>query len=296
MKRLQFLFVYLKILIQLIYRFLTKGISSLSVARIIALSFLFAIFFGSILLYLVELHNPTKPLSYTDALYMSTSAFCVTGLAVVPLSSFTLSGQICILLFIKLGGLGIIIFTVLAGMLLIKGISRNTKLNSFLTEFLDDNKNTKSPEVSKYGGSGVFRAIISIFQVSIIIELIGALFLYFSLPDSQDIEKYNRFFLSLFTSISAFNNAGFSLTDNLNFLRSESFPLFVVSVLIILGGIGFPVVILIEKIFLETMKNLMYKLEAYFENSMMRRALSGKDPKFFHVWVIRLSYYFEERF
>ena len=121
--------------------------------------------------------------------------------------------------FIQAGGLGIIVFTVLIGVMVIRGLSRNTKLQEFMFEVLDTDPTDelRTPDDS-IGQPKVLRIIVAIFNIAITIELIGAFVLYFTFPDELPANVQSRFFLALFTSISAFNNAGFSITDDISFL------------------------------------------------------------------------------
>ncbi|MCB1178183.1 MAG: potassium transporter Trk, partial [Leptospiraceae bacterium] len=191
---------------------------SFSVARAVCFSFGLAILVGSGLLYSVE----NDKLSYADSFYISASAFCVTGLTPVPISELSTTSQILIMIFIQMGGLGIILFTVLIGLMVISNLSRNTKLEEFVKEVLDT-------DLDKRKQSGkVLRMIISIFNITITIEIIGGLFLYFTMPDSTIPENTSKAFLSIFLSISAFNNAGFSIVDDLKFLMHTPTPLYVI--------------------------------------------------------------------
>ncbi|MCC5815092.1 MAG: hypothetical protein JJT78_10070 [Leptospira sp.] len=89
-------------------------IPKFSVARVIALFFLFFIFFGSACIFISEKFT----LSYVDSLYLSASAICVTGLSPIPLSSLSHSTHWIIMILVQIGGLGIITFTVLIGLLI----------------------------------------------------------------------------------------------------------------------------------------------------------------------------------
>ena len=191
-------------------------VKSLSVARAVSFSFGLAILTGSLILYLVELGSSN--LSYLNALYLSASAFCVTGLSPIKISTLSFTGQFVLMVFIQAGGLGIIVFTVLIGVMVIRGLSRNTQLQEFMFEVLDTDVKEESKSADTLEQPKVLRIIIAIFNIAITIELIGALFLYFTFPAELPSNIHSRFFLSLFTSISAFNNAGFSITDDISFL------------------------------------------------------------------------------
>jgi trk system potassium uptake protein TrkH len=264
--------------------FISKFPKSISVARAICLSFGFAIFTGSIAIYISE----QGKLHYIDSFYLSASAFCVTGLSPLPISSLNFFSQFLIMIFIQMGGLGIILFTVLIGLMVIKNLSRNSNLEEFVKEVLDaDLGNQKT-------SGKVLRMIVSIFNITITIEMIGAMFLFFTMPEDLP-NNSSRFFLSIFTSISAFNNAGFSIVDDLGFLKKSPIPLYGIVTLIILGGIGYPVIIFVEKSLLEILRNILTRLEIWGETIVMRKAIKGEDPPEIFFFITKLSIWADKR-
>ena len=284
-----------------LFRNLLQGISffaipileaflKLSVARGIVVSFGTAIFFGSFILYFLEEGN----LTYIDSLYLSASAFSITGLSPVSISSLHFITKVTIMLFFQAGGLGIIVMTVLIGVLVINNLSRNTKLHDFITEALDtDTKKFDSPDKeAKFDRSKIIRVIISIMNITVTLELLGTVSLYYTLP--EDIVE-DRFFVSLFTAISAFNNAGFSVFDTAGFLKNYPVPLSILSSLIVIGGIGYPVIIYIEKSLLQILKQLFNKIEIFGETYVMRSAIQGREPSQLYILLTKLSYFTETR-
>jgi len=196
---------------------------------LLAFSFLALILFGSGLLMLPTAH--TVPVSYLDALFTSTSAVCVTGLVVLNTStSFTIIGKIIILCLIQVGGLGIMAFTGFFSYAFTGSVSFRDRL------MLKD-------MVSSDTLGGIIKLITKIILLTFLIEAIGALVLYFS---STDIVG-NRIFFAIFHSISAFCNAGFTnLPGGLASpeIQHNYWVIFTVAALVILGGIGFPVLIM----------------------------------------------------
>ena len=268
-------------------------VKSLSVARAVSFSFGLAILTGSLILYLVELGSSN--LSYLNALYLSASAFCVTGLSPIKISTLSFTGQFVLMVFIQAGGLGIIVFTVLIGVMVIRGLSRNTQLQEFMYEVLDTDVKEESKTADTLEQPKVLRIIIAIFNIAITIELIGALFLYFTFPAELPSNIHSRFFLSLFTSISAFNNAGFSITDDISFLIDNLYSLYVIIFLILMGGIGFPVIIFIEKLLLKTLNEITSKFEVWCETHLMIKAISGEEPSRIYFFLTRLSFWTENQ-
>lgn len=261
----------------------------LSVARGIVISFGSAIFIGSFIIYFLESGN----LPFIDSLYLSASAICVTGLSTVQLTTLSTPTLVAILIFMQAGGLGIIVVTVLVGLLLLNNLSRNTKLHEFITEAIDvDSKNIEFKNKDTLDRSKILRVLLSLFNITLTLELIGFILLYNTLPEVPGVE---RFFLAIFTTISAFNNAGFSLTNDISFLAHEPVPLLIICGLVIVGGIGYPVIIFIEKTILETIKRVFEKLEIYGETYVMRMAIQGKEPSSTYILFTKISYYIENR-
>ncbi|RHX82003.1 TrkH family potassium uptake protein [Leptospira yasudae] len=288
---------------------IAKAFLLLSVARTLCLGFAAAILIGSFGIYVSE----SGKLTYTNSLYLATSSICVTGLSPVLLSELQRSTQLIMMFLIQIGGLGIITFTVLIGVLVVRGLSRSTRLASFVYEATDAHlakrlREKKSPPHSGVVAPGktkneaeasyVRRMLISLFNISLSIEAVGATLLYFCMPETTDRlpGTPSKLFLSIFTSISAFNNAGFSIVDDLSFLAKDPLCLLIVQFLIVMGGIGFPVIIFIEKSILEIVQKFMGKVEAVTETFMMRRTvLLGEDPPGWYIFVIATSVRLEER-
>jgi Trk-type K+ transport system membrane component len=173
----------------------------------------------------------TNGISFTNAIFTSTSAVCVTGLAVVDTAKdFTLIGQSIILVLIQLGGIGILTFTSFFAFFFRGGSSFKEGLNTkdfIATEGLKD----------------VFRAALNVVVFTISVEIIGALFIYSSIAGNNAID--NKFFFSIFHSISAFCNAGFSIFSNGLFDESIRFHYYfqwIIMILVVFGGLGHNIV------------------------------------------------------
>lgn len=185
------------------------------------------IFTGSLLLTLPIC--TTTPLPFTDILFTSTSAVCVTGLSTVAVNTvFTRFGQLVIMILVQIGGLGIMAFSALFAMFL------NRRFTHAESQIFQDNVATNNFKEAL----SIIRAI---FQYTIVIELLGAVILF-----SAWHPLYERWedalFIAVFHSVSAFCNAGFSLFEN-SLVPFQESPLILstISMLIILGGLGFPV-------------------------------------------------------
>lgn len=178
---------------------------------------------GAILLYLP--YTGKKPINFIDALFIASSAFTVTGLSPVDIGAqFNLLGEVVILLLIQIGGLGIVTVTMLAFVFLNKKVSLQNRFLIMVTWNIDE-------------AGGVVKLIKHLAIYSFITELIGAFCLSLSFIPKFGIGQ--GLFISLFTAVSAFNNAGFALFKN-NLIDFSNDPVVIITVplLIVLGGLG----------------------------------------------------------
>jgi trk system potassium uptake protein len=200
-------------------------------ALLFIMSFVTLILFGAGLLLLPR--STVSGISVVDAFFTSTSAVCVTGLTVIDTATqFTMFGKSMILILIQLGGLGVMTFTTFFALLFRGGSSVRDQL--YLKDYMN---------VEKL--SDVVRTLLKIVIVTIGFELVGAIGIYFSLDSALFPTMGDKVWFSVFHSISAFCNAGFStMTKGLyeEGLRFNYYLHMIISVLIILGGLGFPIV------------------------------------------------------
>ncbi|NEQ42563.1 MAG: ATPase [Leptolyngbya sp. SIOISBB] len=201
----------------------------MTVPRTICAGFLMLIAVGSVLLWLPLATASGQWNDPIVALFTATSAVCVTGLIVVDTGSYySPLGQFIILLLIQVGGLGYMTATTL----LLLVLKRRLRLK----ERLAVQQSMDTPELS-----GTRTLIVSIISMTLIIELTGA----FCLMPTMMRDHGSGFGLwsSLFHSISAFNNAGFSLfEDSLVQYARSTWVTVVITGLVILGGIGYQVI------------------------------------------------------
>jgi trk system potassium uptake protein TrkH len=180
---------------------------------------------GTVLL-LLPVSTHSGHISFIDALFTSTSAVCVTGLIVQDTATYFSSfGKAVILILFQLGGLGIMTFSTLILLVAGKKISIQDKIIIQQGYHHASAKNVKS-------------LIKNIFFYSLIIEFAGTLILF--LHWHRKFSGPKGLFLSLFHSVSAFCNAGFSLfSDSFVSFRGDVLVNITVVVLIVLGGVGF---------------------------------------------------------
>lgn len=196
--------------------------------HLLLLGFLLIILLGSLLLSLPIAHNPGIDLAYVDALFISGSAVCVTGLVTVDVAfTFSLFGRTIIAVLILLGGLGfaaiVISFSLLLGM--------NVNLSKRL--FIKEAYNLSSMK----GTLGIVRAVLI---SSFLIQGVGTVVEYFVFR--QAYSPLDAFGHALFNTISAFNNAGFDLMGgyrSLTVYQDNLVMNLTTALLIILGGTGF---------------------------------------------------------
>lgn len=235
---------------------LSKGITGFvnrktNPALLVVLCFAITIAFGALLLMLPRSTMEHIRIPVIDALFISTSAVCVTGLTTVEVAhTFTLEGQIIIALLIQIGGLGIMTIT------------------SFFAIFFMDGMGLYSQftlrDMISSSADSLMSTLLHVLGFTIVIELIGAFLLWLSIHSTLDMTLSEEIFFSVFHSVSAFCNAGFStLEGNLGneaVITGHNSIYLIVSFLIILGGIGFPVLINLKRLLSYYWSSLIYKI------------------------------------
>ena len=216
-------------------------------------SFMLAIFIGTLLLLLPRATVEGEHTSLLDALFTSTSATCVTGLIVKNTGThFTLLGKSIILLLIQIGGLGIM--TVSSAFAMILGQKLTASSENLIQNVVGESNKVDMLSLLK-----------NIILVTIIFEIIGALLLYSTFKkltiNGELLSNFEVIYYSIFHSISAFCNAGFSLFEDSFIGFKSNFNInFVITFLIIFGGIGFPVLVDIKRNFMEKFRFSRFSL------------------------------------
>lgn len=195
-----------------------------------AIGFALLIVIGTILLSLPIASETGKPISIVDAFFTATSSVCVTGLAVVDIgSTFSLFGELVIMLLIQIGGLGFMTFGVFFAILLGKKVSLKSQILIKET--------TKSNSYK-----GLVGLAFTVIMIAFSLEGIATLILTWHWAD--ELGGGQAFYYALFHSISAFNNAGLSLwPDSLMQFVDDPLVNFTIAALFLIGGIGFTVLI-----------------------------------------------------
>ncbi len=219
----------------------------LNPALMLAISFMVFILVGSGLLIMPRCVLPGVHLPWIDSLFTATSAVCVTGLTTIDVAStFTSFGQFVIMMLIQVGGLGVMTIT------------------SFFALFFMGNTSLYTPVlvrdmVSSKSLASLWSTLLNIFGFTAVIELVGALIIFLNIHGTLDMSIRHELFFSVFHSVSAFCNAGFSIyKDGLSapeLMTGHCWLYIIISLLIILGGIGYPVLV--------NLKIIVYKRAAF---------------------------------
>jgi trk system potassium uptake protein len=218
---------------------LRRQVRPLEPVVLILLSFLFAVFVGAFLLWLPVSLEPGVQLRFLDAVFTATSAVCVTGLNVIdPATTFSAFGEAVLLVLIFLGGIGILtagtFVVLLTGQRL--GINQKLQINQSLG-----------------GSSGSASSVIwTVLGFSVLVQFLGFLLLWLAWAGREP----NAAYFAFFHSVSAFNNAGFSLyPDNLMRFAADPWTNLIIGGLIILGGLGFLLIMNLRLHWLDSFRN-----------------------------------------
>ena len=236
-------------------------------AQVFIISFLGIIGIGALLLSLPK--ATYEGISFIDALFTSTSAVCVTGLIVVDTGSyFTLFGQCIILVLIQIGGLGIMTFASYFSYFFRGGTSYENQL--ILSDITSSNKLGE-----------VFTTLKKIILITIIIEAFGAVIIFGGIDSSVIPSFFDRSFFSIFHSVSAFCNAGFSTLDQSLYDIDFRFNYGLQGIIIflfIIGGLGFPIVF-----------NLFKYLSYFVKQRVLPKILRRENNQIITPWVVNLN-------
>lgn len=197
--------------------------------QIIAYGFLGAILIGSVLLVLPISAKEGQTTAYIDALFTATSAICVTGLTTLTTADhWSLFGQFVMLCLIQFGGLGVITVTTSILLLLHKRITLSERI------LIQDAYNLNTL-------GGLVKLTIRVLKGTFLIEGIGAI--SFAVQFIPEFGVLPGIWRAIFHSVSAFCNAGLDLIGPNSFMPYADNILINITtiLLIIVGGIGFPV-------------------------------------------------------
>ena len=235
---------------------------------ILAVSFLVIILIGTGLLLLPRCTVEGISISWVDALFTSTSAVCVTGLVPVDVSAtFTPLGLTVIILLIQVGGLGVMTLTSFFAMFFMG----NTSLYNQLVV---------RDMVSSDSLGSLLSTLLYILGFTLVIEGMGMLSIWLGIHGTLGMDLQEELAFSAFHSISAFCNAGFStLLGNLGnpaLMEGHNLLYITISVLIILGGIGFPILVNFKSI-------ISYYLKRFYRILRYRKPERHRIPHLYNL-------------
>ncbi|WIV42629.1 TrkH family potassium uptake protein [Glutamicibacter nicotianae] len=212
-------------------------------ARAVAFAFAGAILVGGLLLSSPAANTQGVFTSLVDGIFTATSAVCVTGLTVLDTAThYTLFGKLVILILIQAGGLGLMLIASLLSMLVIGRIGYLTRLST-------------QRESSAVSGEDVRTAALMIIKLSLAIESVVAAILAIRFGLAYGDDPAGAIWHGAFHAVSAFNNAGFALySNNLMDFVADPWLCIPISLAIILGGLGFPVLVQLRQHWRNTLK------------------------------------------
>ncbi|WP_419516433.1 TrkH family potassium uptake protein [Megamonas funiformis] len=208
-----------------------KYIRKLNPYQIVLCSYGIIILTGTMLLMLPITVVDIEPLSFVDALFMSASAVCVSGVSIFSLGdNFSVFGQIIIIILVQIGALGIMTITTILAVVMGKRIQLRDRL--LIQESLQ-----------RWSVAGVVRLVISIVKMTVAFEFIGGVIL--TIIFCQDYSVGTAIYFGFWHSVSAFCNAGFDILGGSNFADYIFHPFFNLILLIevVCGGLGFAVLL-----------------------------------------------------
>lgn len=169
---------------------------------------------------------------FVTALFTATSAVCVTGLSTVDTATYwSTTGQAMILALIQVGGFGIMSLASLIALFLSRRLGLRTRM-------------TAAAETRSLGMGDVRRVLRGVFVITVVVEALVALLLTLRFRSAYDDTWSEAAWHGVFHGVSAFNNAGFALfSDNLMGFVGDPFVLLPISAAVVIGGLGFPVIL-----------------------------------------------------
>lgn len=207
-------------------------------AQVVVAGFGIAVLVGTFLLMLPVSRHGTEWTDPVTALFTATSATCVTGLVVVDTASYwSPTGEVVILAMIQVGGLGTMTLASLLGI----AVSRRLGLRARITA---------ATETKAVGLGDVRSVVVGVARTSLVVEAVVAVVLALRFWLAYDESPARAAYLGVFHSVSAFNNAGFALfADNLIGFATDPWICLPIAASVIIGGIGFPVLLELRKRF-----------------------------------------------
>ena len=206
--------------------------TKISEVRVLALGFIVVILLGGVILSLPICSNDGRYTNLVDSIFTATSAVCVTGLVTLDTGTYwNTFGQCVIMILIEIGGLGFMTLTTFIAVLLGKRITLRERL-------------IMQEAMNAFSIQGLVKMLMYVLGITLVVQITGAILLSFAFIPQFGFVK--GIFYGIFHSISAFCNAGFDLFGNFSSLTGYSgnyFVITIISLLIVIGGLGFSVLL-----------------------------------------------------
>lgn len=201
-------------------------------AQLVLAAFVLLILFGTILLALpFSVDSGVQHHSLLDSLFWATSAATVTGLGTVDVSTFSLFGELVLLMLIQLGGFGIMTI----GSVLALVASRRVGLRQRMLA---------QAEIGAVDIGELRHLISAIAKITLAVESTIAILLFIHLATVDRISMGRAAYSGVFHAVSGFNNAGISLySDSLTQFADDPLVVFPVTAAFVIGGLGFPILV-----------------------------------------------------
>jgi len=174
--------------------------------------------------------------SLIEAFFTAVSAISVTGLVIVDTPTYwTFFGQVVILVLIQIGGFGVMVLASVIGIAVARKLSLQARVNA-------------AQETKSFGLTDVRKIVLSIVRISLMFEGAAAIILFAWFALRYDVPVGEAAWLGIFHAVSSFNNAGFGLFSD-SFMSYVTDPVIslTISAAIIIGGLGFPVLMQLRR-------------------------------------------------
>lgn len=212
-------------------------------AQVIVIAFAGAVTLGTIALMLPAATTGPGSGRFADALFHATSAVCVTGLSAVDTAThWTIFGQAVLLVLVQIGGIGIMTFASILGLVVARRLGLRARLQT-------------AHESNVVDQGDLRRLLWGVVRISLSVELVLAVVLTLRWWLAYDESFGHAVWLGVFHAVAAFNNAGFALwADSLSRFVADPFICIPIAVGVFLGSVGFPVLLQLRHELRDTMR------------------------------------------
>ncbi|MDR3214832.1 MAG: TrkH family potassium uptake protein [Bacilli bacterium] len=229
-----------------------EGSSKNKFRKKISYFYLIIVLIGSFLLFSPLTSKNGEIISFIDAFFISASAFSDTGLSpIITVDTINNFGQLIILILVQVGGMGVMTFKIILLLIVGKKINTTDRMLIFTEQNLTNH-------------TGLVRLIKEVFIIIFACELLFSLIIGLHMMFFYHYDCLKALWFGFFHAISAINNAGFDLTGNsfINFSNDYLFQGYIM-ILIIIGGLGFPILLDIKKFIIAKINKDHFKFSLF---------------------------------